>query len=86
MITTLEILDELKRVRKLQSDYAVAKYLGVTHQAVSRWRNGKPMGGDMALNIAHDLELDIDIVMLSNMAERRKHKREEFKKSSSDAA
>ncbi|WP_120511971.1 hypothetical protein [Photobacterium salinisoli] len=86
MITTLQLLEELKRVRLLQSDYAVAKYLGITHQAVSRWRNGKPMGEDLAEKIAFDLELDLDIVMLSNMAERRKHKREEFKKSSSDAA
>ncbi|NAW67657.1 hypothetical protein [Photobacterium halotolerans] len=86
MITTLQLLDELKRVRKLPSDYAAAKYLGISQQAVSKWRTGSPMGEDMAEKIAFDLELDIDIVMLSNMAERRKHKREEFKKSSSDAA
>lgn len=86
MITTLQLLDELKLVMELPSDRAVAKYLDITQAAVSRWRTGHPMGEDMALKMAELLELDADLILLSNMAERRLHRQEQAKKSSPTAA
>ncbi|WP_154124994.1 hypothetical protein [Grimontia hollisae] len=74
MITTLQLLDELKRVRELDSDRAAAKYLKKTQAAVSKWRTGHPMSLETAVEIAEDLELDLDLVVLSNMSERRMYK------------
>ncbi|WP_186078716.1 hypothetical protein [Burkholderia gladioli] len=40
MKTTAQWLDAIKEHQSLPSDYAVAKVLGVTRAAVSRYRNG----------------------------------------------
>ncbi len=71
MITTIELLDALKVELDLPSDYSVAKLLNVSHQAVSRWRNGKPMGEENAIVAARLLKLDEDMVILSNLVERQ---------------
>ena len=39
--TTTALLDRVKQVHKLPSDYALAKKLGVTHNAISNYRSGK---------------------------------------------
>lgn len=75
MITTLELLDRLKEEADLPSDYAVAKFLNITHQAVSRWRNGKVMSEEVALKVARVLDMDQDFVVLSNIVERQKNRR-----------
>jgi transcriptional regulator with XRE-family HTH domain len=41
MRTTIQYLDALKKRLDLPSDYAAAKVLGVTRQAVSKYRNGQ---------------------------------------------
>ncbi|ASA54434.1 helix-turn-helix domain-containing protein [Vibrio gazogenes] len=71
MITTIELLDMLKEEADLPSDYAVAKFLNVTHQAVSRWRNGKVMSEEIAIKVARVLNIDEDVVILSNLAEKQ---------------
>ena len=40
MKTTVQYLDAIKKRLDLPSDYAAAKLLGVTRQAVSKYRNG----------------------------------------------
>lgn len=82
MISTLDLLDELKRVRELSSDNKASKYLGVTQQTVSKWRTGNPMSLETAVQIAEDLELDLDLVVLSNMSERRMYKLQKAKQAS----
>mgnify|MGYP001337996052 FL=1 len=71
MITTLELLDRLKQEVNLPSDYAVAKFLNVSQQAVSRWRNGRVMCEETALKVARVLKIDQDMVILSNIVERQ---------------
>lgn len=71
MITTLELLDGLKLEADLPSDYAVAKFLNITPQAVSRWRNGKVMSEEIAVKVARVLRIDQETVILSNIAEKQ---------------
>ena len=71
MITTLELLDRLKQEVNLPSDYAVAKFLNVSQQAVSRWRNGRVMCEETALKVARGLKIDQDMGILSNIVERQ---------------
>ncbi|CAM3709497.1 MULTISPECIES: helix-turn-helix domain-containing protein [Vibrio] len=75
MITSLELLDMLKAEADLHSDYAVAKFLNVSHQAVSRWRNGKVMSEETATKIARILEIDEDVIILSNIVEKQKNEK-----------
>lgn len=75
MITTLELLDLLKDEADLPSDYAVAKFLNVSQQAVSRWRNGKVMCEETAIKVARVLKIDQEFVIISNIAERQKDER-----------
>lgn len=71
MITTIELLEALKEEKNLPSDYAVAKYLGISQQAVSKWRNGRTMSEEVCIKVAHELNLDEDLVLLSNLAEKQ---------------
>ncbi|GDY26026.1 hypothetical protein AHAT_19160 [Agarivorans sp. Toyoura001] len=75
MITTLELLDGLKARRDISSDYKLAKYLGITQQAVSKLRNGTSMSEEMAFKIADDLEMDAELVVLSILLEKAKNER-----------
>jgi len=71
MITTIELLEALKADKDLSSDYGVAKYLGISHQAVGRWRKGGAMSEELCLKVAKELNLDEDLVLLSNLAEKQ---------------
>lgn len=82
MITSLQLLDELKSVRELDSDRAAARYLKKTQAAVSLWRNGHPMSLDTAIEIAEDLGIDTDLIILSNASERRMYKLQKAKQAS----
>jgi len=75
MITTLELLDSLKDEADLPSDYAVAKFLNVSQQAVSRWRNGKVMSEETAIKVARVLKMDQEFVVISNIVERQKNEK-----------
>ncbi|GAB1620596.1 helix-turn-helix domain-containing protein [Agarivorans albus] len=75
MITTLDLLEGLKARRALTSDYQAAKYLGVTHQSVSKWRNGQSMSEELAFKIADELGLDAEIVAFSLLLEKAKSER-----------
>jgi len=75
MITTIELLDGLKARRNIPSDYKLAKYLGITQQAVSKLRNGASMSEEMAFAIADDLEMDAELVVLSILLEKAKNER-----------
>lgn len=52
-LQTLAIVDEVKAVLRVSSDYAVAKSLGVNRATVSRWRTEKGgMADEVALRAA----------------------------------
>lgn len=57
MDTTRSLLDKLKIALNLRSDYALAKYLGVTTVTMSRWREGKNLSDENCIRIADILKL-----------------------------
>ncbi|WP_299695418.1 helix-turn-helix domain-containing protein [uncultured Vibrio sp.] len=75
MITTLELLNQLRVEKQLDSDRQVAKYLGLSQPSVQRWRHGGTMSDDIACEIAETLGLDVDFVLLAIIAERSKNGR-----------
>ena len=44
---TLEYLEAFRLAVGIESDYATAKHLEVTRQAVSKWRTGREVPGPM---------------------------------------
>ncbi|MBU3022865.1 XRE family transcriptional regulator [Aestuariibacter sp. A3R04] len=59
MNTTLDLIDTLKAAYNLPSDYAVAKKLGITRSAVSRYRSsGATLDDWLAIEVAELLERD----------------------------
>lgn len=59
MSHTTELLDRVKKARKIDSDYAAAKLLGVTQQTLSNYRNGVSHADDrVAIILADELGID----------------------------
>ena len=76
MKTTLEFIADLKKKTGLESDYAIAKLLGVTRNALSLYRTGKGfMGDEVALKVADLLGLEGGYVLACIAAERSKNER-----------
>ncbi|MBJ2144835.1 hypothetical protein JC606_00335 [Vibrio sp. IB15] len=75
MITTLDLLNRLRVEKQLVSDRQVAKYLELHHSTVNKWRNGGTMSEEHACEVADLLGLDVDFVLLANIAERSKSDR-----------
>jgi predicted transcriptional regulator len=74
MKTTLEFISDLKTKTGLDSDYAIAKHLGITKTALSQYRLGKSFLGDQtAMKVAEMLEIDPAYVVACVHAERTKH-------------
>jgi len=74
--TTLEFIADLKQKTGLDSDYAIAKLLGITKNALSLYRNGKSyFGEDVAMKVAEILELEDGYVLACIAAERTKNER-----------
>ncbi|CAK1819928.1 HTH cro/C1-type domain-containing protein [Vibrio crassostreae] len=75
MITTLDLLNQLRVSKQLLSDRQVAKYLELHHSTVNKWRNGGTMSDDHAVIVADMLGLDVDFILLAIIAERSKNGR-----------
>ena len=77
MRSTVDFLDAVKSRHSLPSDYALAPFLGITKQEVSKLRNGKVYLGDStALQVAKLLEIDPAEVIASAYFERAKRPEE----------
>jgi len=73
MKTTVQFLDAISRKLGGASDYAIAKELGVTRAAVSKYRNGISFFDDeTCLKVARILDIDAGAVALAVHAERTK--------------
>jgi plasmid maintenance system antidote protein VapI len=73
MRTTLEFLDAIKARHSVPSDYALAKFLGVSRQAVGHYRNTRDyLGPDVAVRVAKLLDLDPAYVLICTQAERER--------------
>lgn len=55
---TLQLVEALKTLLEVDSDYAIAKKLGVSHTALGKWRKGSTMDDNTALYCADLLGLD----------------------------
>ena len=78
MLKTIELIERLKTVYGLPSDYAAAKKLGITCQAISQYRNkGTTFDDSVAVEIAELLELDPFKVVASIHLERAERRRDE---------
>ncbi|QGZ37756.1 helix-turn-helix protein [Pseudoduganella flava] len=70
---TVNYLDAIKTRLNLPSDYALAKRLGITQQAISNYRAGRSkMDDDVALTIAELLGVNPLAVIAAANAERAK--------------
>ena len=71
--TTEQWLNLLKKEKNLTSDYQLAKYLGLTHQAISYLMSGKSVMSDTtALKVADALGYSHLLLILSVSRERLK--------------
>ena len=78
MYKTTELLDMLKAMYNLPSDYAIAKKIGLTRASVSSLRLNKSFFSDSnAINIAELLELD-PLKVLASCQYERAHKKGEL--------
>lgn len=69
-----QLLDAVKARHNLRSDYALAKFLGVTKSTASNWAAGVTSPDDMvALRIADELELDQAYTLALVHANRHKY-------------
>lgn len=72
-MNTLEYLAACKKRLGIESDYALAKALGVTQQAVSSYRSGNSkINDDVALTVAEILQVPPISVIAAANAERAK--------------
>lgn len=72
-MNTIELLDAVKVRRGITSDYALAKALGVTQQAVSSYRAGRSrIDDEVALTVAEILNIHPLQVIAAANAERAK--------------
>lgn len=73
MQTSIDFVEALKTKTGAGSDYALAKTLGVTRQAVSNYRTGaKTFSDEIALKAASLLEIEPGIILAAVHAERAK--------------
>ncbi|MDO9011345.1 MAG: hypothetical protein Q7U78_05995 [Gallionella sp.] len=77
MKNTLDFVSDLKTKTGLESDYAIAKLLGVTKTTLSSYRNKKSFFDDsIAIQVADLLNEDAAYVVACIHAERAKHSNE----------
>ena len=70
---TNELLDRLKKEKEIPSEYALAKFLGVSQTAVQKYRaGGAEMRDQVALKVAEALDMDPGEVLAGLYAKRTK--------------
>lgn len=75
MINSLDLLNRLKVEKQLLSNRSVARLLDISHYTVNQIGKGGVWSDDLACEIAEMLGLDVDLVLLSILAERSKNER-----------
>ena len=72
-MTTIEYLEAVKAKRGLQSDYALAKLLGVGTSAIIAYRNGRSaLGIETSIKVGEILGIDSHKVYADGQVERAK--------------
>jgi transcriptional regulator with XRE-family HTH domain len=80
MKSTTEYLDEAKKRAGIESDYALAKRLGVTKAAISNYRQGiSKMDDYTAAQIADLLEVDpLEVIAAANAEREKDEKKKDY--------
>lgn len=85
MKTSRDILDAVKRTHSLRSDYALAKFLGITRAQVSKYRCDRDSLSDkLAIQTAEAIGVDFGFVLALVAAERADRNQNEFMRSAWD--
>ncbi|WP_062270200.1 helix-turn-helix domain-containing protein [Endozoicomonas arenosclerae] len=77
MITTVELLDEVKKTQGIETKYALAKLLDCGQSSVANWYKKDTMNDRYALRCADLADLDPGYVLYSMAAERALKKKDE---------
>lgn len=73
-MNTVEYLQQAKKALNIESDYALAKSLGVTRSSISGLVNGKnTMSDETAIKVASIIGKHAGIIMLDMRREREKN-------------
>ncbi len=72
MITTNDVLDRVKAVQGITSEYRLCRVVGVTDQTLARWRKGLAPSDEYAAKLAQLAQLDVGLVVASLASERSK--------------
>lgn len=80
MKTTLEYLNEAKKALEIESDYKFAKWLNLTHGALSHYQSGRRIIDDYAAaRIAEALGIPaIEVIAIANMEREKISEKREF--------
>jgi len=80
MKKTTDYIEEAKIKLDIQSDYGLAKWLGITDSAISHYKTGKRTIDDYtAARIAEALEIDpMEVIAAANAEREKDEKRREF--------
>lgn len=80
MKTTRDYIEAAKASLGIQSDYALAKWLGVSKATASHWKSGRSTVDDYAaVRIAAELKIDpIEVIATANLEREKDEKRREF--------
>lgn len=73
-----DYIEAAKKALNINSDYAMAKAIGITRSTMSGYRNGNIMDDFTAAQIAEILKIDPLIVIAAANAEREKGERREY--------
>lgn len=72
MLSTNELLDRVKAVQNIKSEYRLCRVVGVADQTLTNWRKGKSPSDEYAVKLAQLANLDVGLVLASIAAERVK--------------
>jgi transcriptional regulator with XRE-family HTH domain len=80
MKTTVDYLNDAKKALGIESDRAMAKWLGVSQPAVTQYQAGKRIIDDYtASKIAHALNLDpLEVIAVANMERANDEEKREY--------
>ncbi|MDD2767386.1 MAG: hypothetical protein PHT19_01550 [Methylococcus sp.] len=80
MKTTRDYIEAAKASLGIQSDYALAKWLGVSKATASHWKSGRSTVDDYAaVRIAAELKIDpIEVIAVANLEREKDEKRRDF--------
>jgi transcriptional regulator with XRE-family HTH domain len=72
MLNTNDLLDRVKAVQGIKSEYRLCRVVGVADQTLANWRKGKAPSDEYAAKLAQLAQMDMGLVLASIAAERVK--------------